>query len=746
MKNYFGSLVLIFLLVSGINSKINAQKVFKAHVFDKETSIPLNDVKVNVFNKNFHVHTNENGYFKINKLNKGDTLLLSALGYKEKMYIVGNPDTTERFYLSKEIYEINKIIISSNIKQLNSIANIDLAIKPVNTSQQLLTTIPGLFISQHSGGGKAEQIFLRGIDNDHGTDINISADGIPVNMVSHAHGQGYADCHFIIPETVKKIDFGKGPYYADKGDFTTSGYVNFETFNKIEQNKFSLELGQFNTLRMLGMFNLINSSRTNSYIATEYFLTDGPFVASQNFNRFNVFGKYNTWINPDNYINVEFSDFSSKWDASGQIPQRAVNEGLISRFGAIDSTEGGITGRTNFSVKHIDKIDDNNTIENFFFYSKYNFELYSNFTFFMNDTANGDQIRQKENRNVYGFSSILKNHSKLGNYNLASSFGSGMRYDQIFNTELSHTLHRKITLEQKSLGNINESNLYLFSDFKLNTGKWLFDPSVRVDFFKFDYNDKLETDYQTKSVQKSIISPKFNIIFSPNDNWQFYLKTGKGFHSNDARDVVVEKGLKTLPAAYGSDLGFISKNFNKMIINAALWYLYMDQEFVYSGDEAVVEPSGRTQRYGADLSIRYQLNNWLFSSFDFNYAVPRFLDLPKGKNYVPLAPIFTSTGGIFIRNLRNFSAGINYRYMADRPAIEDYSFTAKGYFVTDLVADYALKNFAFGISIQNLFNVDWREAQFLTVTQLKSETAPVPDICFTPGTPFYLKFKFSYSF
>ena len=724
-----------------------SQTTIKGHVFDKESYQPIENVTIQILNRNMHDHSNKNGYFYIGGVQKGDTLEFDCLTYQKQQLIFKGSDTTLQIFLSKEIYQINEITISSQLKQLNSISTIDLTVKPVNTAQEVLRKVPGLFIAQHQGGGKAEQIFLRGVDNDHGTDIAISADGIPVNLVSHAHGQGYADCHFIIPETIKKIDFGKGPYYTDKGDFCTTGYVNYKTFDRLDKNKLSLEVGQFNTLRTVGLFKLMDLPTQSAYVATEYFLSDGPFIKPQNFHRINLFGKYHALIGTKNFLTLSVSNFNSKWGASGQIPERAVKEGIITRFGSIDSSENGETARTNISIKQTYLLDSKRNIENFVYFSKYNFELYSDFTFFLNDSVNGDLIRQKENRTIYGYSSVFNDMFNLGNIRMKLSTGIGGRFDNIYNDELSHTNGHLTTLEQKSLGDIFELNEYGFTDLKFETNRWTFNTGARVDYFKFNYNDKLSKhNPQTKSVQSIIVSPKLNILFSPNKNWQFYLKSGKGFHSNDTRVVVAENGIKTLPAVYGADIGFISKNFNKIILNASLWYLFMQQEFVYSGDEAVVEPNGRTERYGADFSARFEVTPSIYTLLDVNYAHPRFLDLPEGKNFVPLAPVLTSTGGIFLKDFKRFSGGINFRYMSDRPAIEDNTFRASGYFVTDCMLDYNIKNFSIGFNIENLFNTEWNEAQFLTETRLKNETSPISDICYTPGTPFNFKVRMSVTF
>jgi len=688
-----------------------------------------------------HAHSNEFGSFSIDKTKNSDVLSVSALGYKKKSFTVSS-DNFE-IVLEDDIYKLEQVVIQSKLSAMNVISKIDLQTSPVNSSQEILRKVPGLFIGQHAGGGKAEQIFLRGFDIDHGTDIAISVDGMPVNMVSHAHGQGYADLHFVIPDIIEKIDFGKGTYYANKGDFATAGYVAFQTKEKIDKSYISLEAGQFNSSKMVGVFNLLENKKNQyAYLATEYILTDGPFDSPQNFNRINLFGKYTCVFTDTSKLSITGSQFTSKWDASGQIPQRLIDNGTISRFGAVDNTEGGTTSRTNINVAYTKKIDENTFVKNTFFYSKYQFELYSNFTFFLNDPINGDQIRQKESRDLYGFNSEWNKKSN----NSVFQFGVGLRADATKNTELSHTLGRYTTLQTLKLGDIDETNMFSYLNYEFTFGKFKINPALRLDYFKFSYQDKLSLSFKSQVEDKVKVSPKLNFIYSENTNLQFYLKSGLGFHSNDTRVVVAQTGKEILPTAIGSDFGTIFKPIPRLVVNSAIWYLFLEQEFVYVGDEAIVELSGKSKRMGCDFGLRYQLTDWLFLNTDINYTYARSIDAPKGENYIPLAPDFTSSGGVTVAKWKHFSGGIQYRYLKNRPANEDYSIVAKGYMVSDMNINYEMKHFIFGISIENIFNTKWNETQFATESQLKNETQAVEEIHFTPGTPLFMKAKILYTF
>ncbi|TDE01759.1 TonB-dependent receptor [Flavobacterium hiemivividum] len=696
-------------------------------------------------NTDSHAHTNELGMFSVDKSQVGNVLKVSALGYKKLNFTVNSSEVS--IVLEGDIFRLDEIVIQQQLSALNVISKIDLETTPVNSSQEILRKVPGLFIGQHAGGGKAEQIFLRGFDIDHGTDIAISVDGMPVNMVSHAHGQGYADLHFVIPETVEKIDFGKGAYYASKGDFATAGYVAFQTKEKLDKSSISVEAGQFNSLRTVGLFNLLgNQKKQAAYIATEYILTDGPFDSPQNFNRVNLLGKYSAILNDNSKFSVSASRFSSTWDASGQIPQRLVDNGTISRFGAVDDTEGGKTSRTNFNASLSKPIDENTFLKANAFYSKYDFELYSNFTFFLEDPVNGDQIKQKEDRSIYGMNAELNKKVKMSDWDASFQLGVGFRADATIDTELSHTLNRSIILENIKLGDIDETNMFTYLNTELKFGKLMINPAVRLDYFKFNYKDKLASVYKSQSETEVKVSPKLNFIYSQNNNLQFFVKSGIGFHSNDTRVVVENNGKQILPSSIGADVGTIWKPFPKLIVNSALWYLYLEQEFVYVGDAGIIEPSGKTKRMGADLGLRYQLNDWLYFDTDATYTYARSIDEVKGQDYIPLAPDFTTTGGLSFQNWNGFSGGLRYRYLKNRPANEDNSIVAKGYFVTDMNVSYEYKSVTFGVSVENLLNTEWNETQFATESRLKDETNSVEEIHFTPGTPFFMKAKIAYKF
>lgn len=710
---------------------------------------PLENVYVINTTSNTHTHTDENGSFLIQNTIENHKIQLSILGFEKKTITINKEDLENgiNIILKTKIFQLEELVLRKEINALQTIANIDLQLTPVNNSQEILRKVSGLFIGQHAGGGKAEQIFLRGFDIDHGTDITLSVDGMPINMVSHAHGQGYSDLHFIIPETIKNINFGKGPYYANHGDFNTAGYVDFSTKNNIKNNTISFEVGQFNSQRILGMFNILESKKNqNAYIALEHIETDGAFESPQNFNRLNVFGKYNAFINQKDKISLTASHFTSTWDASGQIPQRAVDNGNINRFGAIDDTEGGTTSRTNINAEFSKYISENSLFKSNVFYSNYNFELFSNFTFFLENPVNGDQIKQFENRDIFGANTQIISTKEFGNVEVKFTKGVGLRYDLIRDVELSSTKNRKEILERIQLGDVTQTNTFAFFNADFEIGNFKISPAIRLDYFKFQYNNALNTTYENLTKTKSIVNPKLNFLYTQNANVQWFLKSGIGFHSNDARVILQENADKVLPRAYGVDLGNIWKPTKNLVLNTAFWYLFSEEEFVYVGDAGIVEPSGESQRFGVDFGLRYQFTDWLYLDTDATYTNARSLENNRGEDFIPLAPDLTIAGGLSFTNLGNFSGGIRYRYLDDRPANEDNSIVAEGYFVTDFNINYKMNNITFGINIENLFDVAWNETQFATESRLQNEVNSIEEIHFTPGTPFFANASIKYNF
>jgi outer membrane receptor protein involved in Fe transport len=662
----------------------------------------------------------------------------------------------------------------------------DIRTRPVRSTQDLLRLAPGLVTAQHAGGGKAEQIFLRGFDADHGTDVAISVDGVPVNMVSHGHGQGYADLHYVIPEVIEAIDVVKGPYFAEYGNLATAGAVSFRTRDHLDANEIRVEAGAFNTAGITALYQIPTSGpHRGAYFAGNFLTTDGPFEAEQNFQRFNLFAKTHYHLGDGAELSFDAGAYGAAWDASGQIPVRAVESGRIDRFGAIDALEGGTTGHQHINAQYM-STTDRTRFKAQAYAVRYDFKLFSNFTFFLENPEAGDMIEQTDTRTLYGFTSSYRLGHALPVGLGFATIGGGVRSDDI-SVSLWQSPDR-VRETQFVDADIAERNFFLWAEEEAVLSEHIrLLLGLRGDYFTFDVNDRLDTDpsppgglpHASGYADALIVSPKANLVISPTRSIDVFLNAGLGFHSNDARDVVItqrineqvralrqrglseaeinaalrdqrfdpaQRGGTVLPQALGTEVGTRIRPSNWLIVGVAAWLLDLEEEFVYVGDAGTTEPSGRTRRVGVDVEARVQILPWMAADADMTLSRGRLRDAPEGENVIPLAPTLTSTGGLTAQHPADARASLRYRHISDRPANEDDSVTAQGYTVVDALAGYTFGRTELTLTLENLFNVAWNEAQFDTTSQLPGEAAPVSELHFTPGNPFNIRLGVNYRF
>jgi outer membrane receptor protein involved in Fe transport len=758
-------LLLVLLLLSQL-AAAQSPAALRGTVTDSLSGQPLPGVRVALVGQPGSTTTDALGQFQLRNLGPGAAAVrVSSLGYRAKsqeVKLLAGETRGLTLALATASLDLAEVTVSQprDLNQtLAAISHIDQSLRPINSAQDLLRLVPGLFIAQHAGGGKAEQIFIRGFDADHGTDFSVNIDGMPVNMVSHAHGQGYADFHFVIPETVEQLKVYKGPYTARFGDFATAGAGEFSTKTSLDRSQVKLEVGQYSTYRalvmldLLGTHHLLSKKAESAYVAAEYNFTNSYFDNPQHFKRFNGLAKYTGQLSDKTSLVLLSSHFQSSWDASGQIPERAVTEGIISRFGSIDPSEGGNTSRTNAYAILTTALPHAAVLRQQVYYSRYYFNLYSNFTFFKDNPLNGDEIDQRDTgRNLYGYTATYDRDDDLAARALHSTLGLGTRLDD--GSLLLRRAVQRVPGDTLSTGRLHEQNVYAYLDETLAlTDRLTMNAALRADLFVFDFRGQVADSTGVPGplrgrVQAARVSPKLNFYYQLSPAVQLFARSGLGFHSNDARGVV--RGGATpsqaLPRATGAEVGSTFKPLPELVVNAALWYLRLTDELVYSGDEGTTESVGATQRFGFDVSARYQLTPQLFLDADANYSHGRLLGAPVDEDYIQLAPTFTSIGGLTWRQPTGLGASLRYRHIDSRPAVEDNSVRARGYFLLDAVLSYTRPRYQVGASVQNLLNVNWNEAQFATTSQLRGEAAPVTELNFTPGTPFYLKLNGSLFF
>lgn len=477
--------------------------------------------------------------------------------------------------------------------------------------------------------------------------------------------------------------------------------------------------------------------------------------------------------------------FSSGWDASGQIPQRAVNQGLISRFGTLDDLEGGTTSRQNLNVNYTTTTSDAEFLVQAYA-SRYTFKLFSNFTFFLDDPVQGDMIEQTDHRTLVGLNSTYRFRRDLHGIVAHTTAGGGFRSDDAA-VGLWKSPHR-IRTAQHVDADIFERNLYLWLQQEfIFSAMWRLQVGLRGDYFTFDVEDHLDTrptnatdlPHASGNHQQSIISPKVNLVFSPGSHTDLYLNVGSGFHSNDARNVVIaerikdletvllrqglsateieqtllarnfdppQRGIETLPRALGGEVGIRKHLSDHAVVSVAAWGMRLEEELVFVGDAGTTEISGATQRVGFDLEGRVQLAPWLWADADISLSEGRFVDEPDGIDHVPLAPRVTSTGGITVKHPGGMESSLRYRHIGDRPANESNTVTAEGYTLINLHVGYRIGAVKLFGAIENLLDTAWNEAQFDTASRLQGELGAVSEIHFTPGNPRNIQLGVNYRF
>jgi len=622
----------------------------------------------------------------------------------------------------------------------------DLELRPSNTPSDVLELTPGLIIGQHHGGGKADQILFRGFDSDHGTDFAVFVDGIPVNMVSHAHGQGYADMHWLIPETVEQVEIYKGAYFAHLGDFATSGAMNIITKNRDKDSALTLTGGSYNTQRYVGTLAPPEGTPFKPYIAAEIYGNDGPFKTPNNYIRYNVLTKLNLFSTNTSNLNFRGTFFKTSWDASGEIPARQVRSGEIGRFGSNDPSEGGKSQRQNLSLIY-NYTDANQTFTAQTWASWYQLQLWSNFSLFFNDPVNGDAIEQRDKRFLAGNNINYRRSYNLWGLPMETFVGFQSRFDHI-RVGLFHQKYRqRFATESNNL--VRQTNLGWFGQQEVKITDWLRTQlGARVDTIWYNVDQLSDPATVTNPISgsgaASLANPKLNFIFTPfADNnvakgTHLFLNFGSGFHSNDARVFVQDKDKK-IPRYWNGEIGTRARLFDRFDATLTYWRSYLTSELVFVGDEGTFEPSGASRRHGVETELRYNILPWLSYDIDLSYTWARFTN----GDYVPLAPRFQAFSGITARHESGIQARLQMRHVGQRYGIEDGSIRVPTATVFDLLLKYIWKRYEFFIQFENLANTKWRAAEHVFESRTGSEVAAgIPgrlDSHFTPGDPFAAK-------
>ncbi|MFI5297181.1 MAG: TonB family protein [Polyangiales bacterium] len=629
-------------------------------------------------------------------------------------------------------------------------------LRPIASVQDILRVTPGLVMVQHSGGGKANQYFLRGFDADHGTDLALSIDGIPINMPSHAHGQGYADTNFLIPETIEHVEITKGPYFAEQGDFATAGAVNLSSRRSFDHSSVGFAFGGSPGYGGPSYRGLLIASpeyeKVHTLFAAEVGKQDGPFVYAEDWNKYKLFHRITFDLSPTSALTFGESSYAGNWNGSGQIAARAVDAGTISRFGSLDPSEGGSSARHQAFAMYKIRPTESTEATAMMFLGTYRFDLYSNFTGYLVDPVNGDEIHQVDRRTFMGAQvsyRILHDPIPSSGIKFDTRIGATMRNDDIHN-ELWSASQRQ-NLANVRLNDVHESSMGAWAREEIAFTKWLrFVGGLRADFLSFAVDD-LRTNLppgtgpSTGVTGASQWSPKASLVATPiqgsdptDATVDVYVNYGRGFHSNDARGVVLDPTQRVTPItrAVGSEIGSRGRFFGRWDVAAALWQLDLDSETVWNGDSGDTSPSGATHRYGAEFETRYAFTDWLAADLDVTFTKSYFSTDGSNGAGLALAPKQSWSGGLSMRHPSGIRAGLRFFGIGDRPANDSGTLIAPGFTQIDLHAGYRHRWFDVALDVENLLNGTFRSAQFATVSRLQNEpsTSARPPAGFTCGS------------
>ncbi len=612
----------------------------------------------------------------------------------------------------------------------------DLSLRPLLRPGDVLESIPGLIMTQHSGSGKGNQMFLRGFNLDHGTDFSTRFDGMPVNLPTHGHGQGYTDINFLIPELIRTIDYVKGPYHAELGDFSSAGGANISTFERLPEKRLTFGLGENGYGRILaaGSGDLGGGHILGAIEGQVY---DGPWTdIDEDVQKINGMLKWGG-SNEDLDYGVTFMFFDVSWNSADQIPERAVEQGLIDPYGSLDETLGGDTRRVSLSGTLAWDGDDYADRINAWIID-YDFKLWSNFTYLLDDPVNGDQFNQLDNRTIYGGDWSRKWRTHVGQGHMHHTLGAQVRYDDIDRVGLINSRERE-PLSVTRLDSVEETTVGVYYEMEYRfTERWRAILGIRGDYFWFDVDsDKPEN---SGSESDGIVSPKGSLIYTISDNSEAYASGGFGFHSNDARGTTITVDPVTgepadpvdpLVRSRGGEIGFRTQASSGWITSLAAWVLHLDSELLFVGDAGITEPSRPSRRWGVEFNNTWALSDVWRLEADFAWTDARFTDASPEGRHIPGALETVVTGAISATWPNGWFGSLRLRYFGGAPLIEDGSVTSDGSSMANLLFGWSNQHWRLQLEILNLFDSDDHDIDYYYASRLPGESAyGVEDIHF----------------
>jgi hypothetical protein len=652
-----------------------------------------------------------------------------------------------------------------------------IASQPLLRPAAVLENVPGLIVTQHSGEGKANQYFLRAFNLDHGTDLAVEVDDMPVNMPSHAHGQGYADLNFLIPELVDDLRYKKGPYYADEGDFATAGLVRIGLIDQAPASV-AVGYGEYGYRRTL----LVGSTPVAGgtlLSAGEIYHNDGPFDVPDDYRRLNGVLRYSYGTARD-YFTVTAMAYSGNWNSTDQVPERAIEEGITDRFGSLNPTDGGQTSRSSISFSGGSRTDSEQT-QISAYVIRYKLDLWSTFTYYLKDPLFGDQMLQHDDRVVYGAQGSKSWFADLGTSPMINVIGVETRVDDIRDVGIFPTFQRQVLGTTQNAA-VVESSLGLYAESTVRWRDWLRTVlGVREDLFGFQVKDKMlnangSCDLRSDPLgcdsgdrRASIFSPKFALALGPWAKTSYFLDLGDGYHSNDARGVTRSGQNPEVPPvtpltrATSAEVGLSSQIIPQWDTSLDIFELKLKSELVFDGDAGVTAPNGATTRTGVEWGNTYHINQWLSAHLNAAFTKARFDhdtapdDLGCSEaaashpcaqpiaivgRYVPNSPTNVIDASLSAKRDSGWFGALRARHFGESPLVEDNSARSPAYTTIDAQIGFQSTQWLVALDVFNVADVRWNDIEYYYVSRLRNEAAPAADYVVHPGVPRTIRARF----
>ena len=612
--------------------------------------------------------------------------------------------------------------------------------RPALRTGELLEFVPGMIVTQHSGDGKANQYFLRGFNLDHGTDFATYVDGMPVNMRTHAHGQGYSDLNFLIPELVQRIDYKKGSYFAGEGDFSSAGAAHMRLADSLPTGVASLSAGPYGYRRDVLADSFTALDGTWLY-GLEINRNDGPWDTPENVRKYSGTLRYSRGTQEDGF-NLTAMAYKNAWNASDQVPLRAVESGRIGRFGTIDPTDGGEAARYSLSYA-MRKRDAWGLFELDAYAVQSRLDLFSNFTYLLDHPDDGDQFSQSEHRRMLGLNASQAWLTDFAGIEMRNKIGFQSRYDKLSPVGLYRTVAQQRTSTIRE-DRVKESSAGFYAE---NMAQWL--PmfrtvaGLRYDAYRFDVNSHIAGN--SGKAGDHIVSPKLSMIFGPWNKTEYFINAGSGFHSNDARGTTQTRlpdGAPSMPvtplvATRGAEFGVRTEPIPGLQSSLALWRLNIDSELLFVGDAGETAPSRASRRTGIEWNNHYIAAPWLLFDLDLAASRSRYTQDDPAGNAIPGSIDKVASFGVTVTGRGRWYGAFDMRYFGPRPLIEDNSVRSASTALAYARIGYKLNpRTKLTLDFFNLFDKRASDIDYYYQSRLRGEPADgVNDIHFHPAQP-----------